>query len=181
MKITIKIGERFRSIGRRIYGLALKQFLAGCGSDFAPGFPLKIVGGENIKIGEKFSSMGPDYLYGDEGEITIGNNVLINTNVQIGASRGKIHIGNHVIIGANVVIRAADHGIAREGLIMNQPHRGGIITIEDDVWIGSNCVILRNVRLGRGCVVAAGAVVKKDVEPYSIVAGVPARKVTERV
>lgn len=179
--IIKKCHEKCCSLVRRIYGLALKQFLGSCGSDFVPGFPLKIVGGENIRIGNKFSSMGTDYLYGDEGELIIGDNVLLNTNVQIGASRGKIHIGNNVIIGANVVIRAADHGISRTSLMMNQPHRGGIITIEDDVWIGSNAVVLRNVRLGRGCVVAAGAVVKKNVEPYSIVAGVPARKVSARV
>jgi galactoside O-acetyltransferase len=64
---------------------------------------------------------------------------------------------------------------------MNQKHSGGQIVIEDDVWIGSNAVILRNVRLGHGCVVAAGAVVTKDVDPFSVVGGVPARKISERI
>jgi galactoside O-acetyltransferase len=181
MDIISKCWEKSCFIGRRIYGLALRQFLAECGSDFVPGFPLKILGGCNIKIGNNFRSMGQDYLYGDEGEIVIGDNVAINTNVQIGASGGIIHIGNNVIIGPNVVLRAADHGIARTKLIAEQTHREGSITIEDDVWIGSNAVVLRNVRLGRGCVVGAGAVVTKTFEPYSIVGGVPARKVADRV
>lgn len=181
MHIISKLWQKCCSIGRRIYGLVLKQFLAGCGSDFVPGFPLKILGGGNIKIGKNFRSMGHNYLYGDEGEIIIGDNLSLNTNVQIGASGGIIHIGNNVLIGPNVVLRAADHGISRTNLIQKQPHMGGVITVEDDVWIASNAVVLRNVRLGRGCVVAAGAVVTKDVEPYSIVVGVPARKVSDRV
>lgn len=125
--------------------------------------------------------MGHNYLYGEAGVIVIGDNLSLNTNTQIGADSGEIHIGNNVLIGPNVVIRVADHGISRASLIMKQPHVGSVITIEDDVWIGSNAVILRNVRLGRGCVVAAGAVVTKDVAPYDIVGGVPAIKISERV
>lgn len=125
--------------------------------------------------------MGHDYLYGNGGEIRIGDNCGMNTNVQIGSSGGKIVIGNNVLLGPNVVLRAADHGIVRAGLIRNQTHSGGEIIIEDDVWIAANVVVLKNVRLGKGCVVAAGAVVNKDVEPYSIVAGVPARKISERI
>lgn len=98
----------------------------------------------------------------------------------IGSSGGRIHIGDNVLIGQNVVLRAADHGLSRATLISEQPHVGGVIEMEDDVWIGANAVILRNVRLGKGSVVAAGAVVVKDAEPYSIVGGVPAKKISER-
>jgi galactoside O-acetyltransferase len=121
------------------------------------------------------------YLYGNDGEISIGNNISINTNVQIGASGGKIVIGNDVLIGPNVVIRATNHGVMRKMLINKQPHSGGTITIEDDVWIGSNAVILKNVRIAKGTIVAAGAVVVKDTEPYSIVGGIPAKKISERI
>ncbi len=145
-----------------------------------PAYPLTILGGENITIGDNFRSMGHTYLYGNEGEIIIGNNISLNTNVHIGSSGGKIYIGNNVLIGPNVVLRAADHGISRKTLINKQPHIGGIITIEDDVWIGANAVILKNVRLGKGSVVAAGAVVTKDTEPYTVVGGVPAKKISER-
>ena len=120
-------------------------------------------------------------MYGNDGEISIGNNISINTNVQIGASGGKIVIGNDVLIGPNVVIRATNHGVMRKMLINKQPHSGGTITIEDDVWIGSNAVILKNVRIAKGTIVAAGAVVVKDTEPYSIVGGIPAKKISERI
>ena len=158
----------------------LKYSLAACGKSFFPAIPLTILGGENIKIGDNFRSMGHSYLYGNDGEIIIGHNLSLNTNVQIGSSGGKIHIGDNVLIGPNVVLRAADHGLALTNLINKQPYVGGVITIEDDVWIGANAVILKNVRLGKGSVIAAGAVVTKDTEPYTIVGGVPAKKISER-
>ena len=175
------ISAKCASIVIRIYGYIKKGFLKKCGKRFHPHYPLKILGGENIEIGDDFSSMGHNYLYGNGGGIRIGDNCSINTNVQIGSSGGRIVIGNNVLLGPNVVIRAADHGIVRGDLIRNQPHSGGEIIIEDDVWIAANVVVLKNVRLGTGCVVGAGAVVNKDIEPYSIVVGVPARKVSERI
>ena len=59
------------------------------------------------------------------------------------------------------------------------PSKGGIL-IEDDVWIGSNSVILKNVKIGRGSIIAAGSVVTKNIEPFSIVAGTPAVKIGKR-
>lgn len=180
MNIIHRLMQKFGTFCLRIYGFALKQCLAECGSNFVPGFPIKIIGGENIKIGNNFRSMGNCYLYGNKGEIVIGDNLSINTNVQIGASGGIIHIGNNVLIGPNVVLRAADHGISRNNLIKKQSHIGGVIRIEDDVWICSNAVVLRDVELAIGCVVAAGAVVTKNVEEYTIVGGIPAVKISER-
>jgi len=101
--------------------------------------------------------------------------------VQIGASGGKITIGTHVIIGPNVVIRCANHLISRDSPIYHQAHAYGEVIIEDDVWIGSNAVIVSGVALATGTVVGAGAVVTKSTTPYSIVGGVPARKIGERV
>ena len=173
--------NKISALGRFIYGATKKISLAQCGKRFLPNYPLKIKDGKNIRIGDNFISMGNNYLYGNDGEIVIGNNLNLNTNVQIGASGGKVHIGNNVLIGPNVVIRAADHGISRKDLIRQQAHNGGMIIIEDDVWIGANVVVLKNVRLGEGCVVAAGAVVKEDVEPYMIVGGVPAKIIKKRV
>jgi len=180
MHIINKIWQYSRSILWRIHGLILRSSLAACGKDFIPGFPLRIMGGENIRIGDNFRSMGCNYLYGNEGEIIIGDNLSLNSNVLIGSSGGKIHIGNNVLVGPNVVFRAADHGLSKATLINKQPHQGGIIIVEDDVWIGANAVILKNVRLGRGSVVAAGAVVTKDTAPYTIVGGVPAKRISER-
>jgi galactoside O-acetyltransferase len=180
MKLVTWLLAKVAAMLRRIYGYGIRQGLRQCGARFSPGFPLTIKAGENIKIGNNFRSMGHDYLYADQGLIEIGDNMSMNTNVQIGASSGRIVIGDNVLIGANVVLRAADHGLSRTESIMSQPHVGGEIVIEDDVWIGSNAVVLRNVRLGRGCVVAAGAVVTKDVEPAIVVGGVPARRISSR-
>jgi galactoside O-acetyltransferase len=166
---------------RRLHSLLCKIHFKSCGNGFNAAYPLTVKGGCNIVIGNKFSSMGYDYLYADEGELVIGDYCSINTNVQIGASGGKIIIGDNVMIAPNVVIRAANHGINRESSMRFQPHTYGEIIIEDDVWIGSNAVITSGVVLAKGTVVGAGAVVTKSTEPYSIVGGVPARKISERV
>ena len=180
MRLISAVLNSCLSITRRVYGLVLRLSLAHCGRNFVPGFPLTILGGESISIGDNFRSMGHDYLYGNDGKIVIGNNVSLNTNVQIGSSGGRVQIGDNVLIGPNVVIRAADHGILRTELIRTQLHIGGDILVEDDVWIGANAVILKNVRLGKGCVVAAGAVVAADVEPYVVVGGIPAKRISVR-
>jgi len=64
--------------------------------------------------------------------------------------------------------------------IRDQGHRPGEIIVEDDVWLGANVTVIGSVRVGQGAVVAAGAVVTKDVEPYSIVGGVPAKFIKKR-
>ena len=165
----------------RLYSFLCKGCFKSCGTGFNAAYPLTIKGGCNIVVGNNFSSMGTDYLYANEGELTIGNNCSINTNVQIGASGGRIIIGHNVMIAPNVVIRASNHGISRESPMQFQTHIYGEIIIEDDVWIGSNAVITSGVVLAKGTVVGAGAVVTKSTDPYSIVGGVPARKISERV
>lgn len=135
-----------------------------------------------ISIGRNFNSAGRLYLYAHEGGwIEIGDDCAINTNVQIGAAAGKIVIGNCVMIAPNVVLRAANHDTKRGSVPMrHRPSIGGKIIIEDDVWIGSNAVITADVTIACGTVVGAGAVVTTSTEPYSIVGGVPARKIGER-
>jgi len=164
----------------RFYSALMKAQLQYCGPRFFATYPMTIHGGENIFIGSNFRSMGSTYLYGNEGSITIGDNLSLSTNVIINSSGGKIEIGSNVLIGPNTVLRAANHGLLRDELINTQPHDGGVISIKDDVWLGSNVVVLRNMTIGAGTVVAAGSVVTKDTEPYSIVSGTPARKIGER-
>lgn len=165
----------------RIYSYFCRFRFKCCGVKFRAVYPLVVKGGSAIRIGNNFSAMGTDYLYANDGELLIGDNCSINTNVQIGASGGKIIIGDNVMIAPNVVIRAANHGVRRDSLMRFQPHSYGEIVIEDDVWIGSNAVITSGVRLAKGTVVGAGAVVTKTTESYTIVCGVPARKISERV
>ncbi len=107
--------------------------------------------------------------------IEIGDNVVINRRVYLDGRMG-IKIKNNVSISPEVYILSMEH----------DPHdpmfatRGGVVTIDDNVWIGSRAMILPGVHIGEGAVVAAAAVVTKDVEPYRIVAGVPAKPIGDR-
>ena len=114
--------------------------------------------------------------------LEIGNRVAFNSNVMVNADReGKIIIGNNVIFGPNVVLRTSNHRFDNPDIpIRDQGHKSGVIRIDDDVWIGSNAVILPDVNIAKGAIVAAGAVVSKDVEAYSIVGGVPAKVISKR-
>lgn len=141
-----------------------------------------IIGWENIELGSNASFMKNSYIYAHEnGSLKVGDNISVNSNVQIGASGGKVVIGNDCLIGPNVVIRAANHNFERGDIPINkQGHSAGEIIIGDDVWIGANSVILPDVIIGRGTIVAAGAVVTKNVAPYSIIGGVPAKLIKMR-
>jgi galactoside O-acetyltransferase len=164
-----------------LYSSIVRHFFLRCGQGLRLPLTTSIRGYRNIVIGNNFVALGHLYLFAhDGGFVQIGDNCSVNTNVQIGGALGRIVIGNNVIIAPNVVVRAADHGISRAAPIRYQPHRRGEIIIEDDVWLGSNAVVTSGVTIARGTVVGAGAVVTRSTEPYSIVAGVPARKIGER-
>lgn len=148
---------------------------------FGPG--LLVLGGDRIRIGAHFSCWRLCTLAAcTDGRIEIGDHVSFNSNVYVNAcSGGTITIGNDVLIGPNAVLRASDHkfdDVTRP--IRTQGHTAGTIVVENDVWIGSNVTVVGGVRIGKGAVVAAGAVVTSDVEPYSIVGGVPARLIRKR-
>jgi len=165
-----------------IYSAIIKTRLKSCGDKARFRINTVIRGHENIIIGKNFNSLGPLYLYANDGGfLQVGDNCSINNNVQLGAASGKIIIGDNVMIAANVVIRSANHGMARESAMRFQPHEYGEIIIEDDVWIGANSVITSNVTIAKGAVVGAGSVVTKSTAPYSIVGGTPAVKIGERV
>ena len=137
---------------------------------------LTISGLANISIGEKARIGKSCFLRAQNGSLTLGDYVAISPCTHLGADHGEIHIGSYVAIGPCCVLRAANHNFKRTNVpIMLQGHEYGRIIIEDDVWIGANCVITPNVHIGHGSVIGAGAVVTRDVEAWSIVGGVPAR------
>jgi len=131
------------------------------------------------KCGEKL------FLYHDlivlyPKNIEIGSNVKINRGVFITAP-DKIIIGNDVLIGPYTVINSGNHNYSNPDIsIREQGHIFKPIVIEDDVWIGANSSILAGVTIGKGAVVGAGAVVTKNVNPYTVVGGVPATFIKER-
>ena len=107
--------------------------------------------------------------------ISIGNYTHVNRNAVLDA-RGGVIIGNSVSISHNVVIMSGGHDVNSPSF--EGDHRA--IVIEDYVWIGVNATVLKGVTIGEGAVVAAGAVVTKDVEPYAVVGGVPAKVIGYR-
>ena len=93
--------------------------------------------------------------------------------------KAKLEIGNRVSIGPRVTILPMEHANASRVRKAVNVRTGGGVKIKDDVWIGAGVIILSGVTIGECSVIGAGAVVTKDVEPYTIVAGVPARKIKD--
>lgn len=114
--------------------------------------------------------------------VSIGHHVYINRNCDLITTGSRIEIGNYVIIGPNVTIIAQNHDISnwKKPMIYSSKYKRGDIKIADDVWIGANVTILAGVTISRGSVIGAGAVVTKNVEAFSIVGGVPAKKIKDR-
>ena len=122
------------------------------------------------ELDENFRVFTP--FYTDFGKnIHLGKNVFINADCKF-QDQGGIYIGDDTLIGHNVVLATLNHE-------ENPENRGNLIAapikIGNKVWIGSNATILPGVTVGDGAIIAAGAVVTKDVDSMSIVAGVPAK------
>lgn len=115
--------------------------------------------------------------------VSIGHHVYINKNCDIITTGTTVKIGNYVMIGPNVTFVAQNHDVSdwKKPMIFGNKYKGGSIRVDNDVWIGANATILPGVTINRGAVVAAGAVVTKDVPPYAIFGGVPATKIKDRI
>lgn len=132
--------------------------------------------------------------------ITFGNNVKIHPNVQVFGG-GSIEIGDNVGIGRDTIIYAnykivigensliagqcyiidSDHGIARNELIQEQPMKSKPIIIGKDCWIAAGAKILKGSYIADGTVIGAGSIVNGDTDEYGIYAGVPYKKIGERL
>lgn len=140
----------------------------------------------------KFHSIGHNSYIGEDcvftyGHVDIGNHTYIGSKSVIQSAHGRIKIGNHVMFGPGVHIHGGNHIYNKVGLYMDEVGKidgdDGLVLIEDDVWIGSNAMIIsggKNITVGEGSIIAAGAVVTKDVAPYTIVAGIPAKYIKNR-
>lgn len=115
---------------------------------------------------------GPD-------KIVIRYGTYVNRYTMLDAHE-RIEIGRNCMIGPHCYITDANHGTAQGAAVKDQPMETAPIFIEDEVWLGAGVIVLAGVRLGRGAVVGAGAVVTKDVPPHAVFAGVPAREIARR-
>ena len=111
--------------------------------------------------------------------ILIGQGSYINRHTMIDAHE-HIEIGDNCFIGPFCYITDGDHQHRRDQPVQSQPMTTAPVKIGRDVWIGAGAIILKGVTLGDGAIVAAGAVVTKDVAPFAKVAGVPAKPIGER-
>lgn len=168
--------------GRILRGTHFAMSVSRCGARPVLGQGVEVTGGSSMEIGDNFVLNRHGELHSERGRLRIGNNVAIGANSCIASSDGgSIVIKDDVIIAQNVVVRAADHSHKRlDVAIRYQGHEGGEIVIGEGVWIGANAAVMRNVHIGAHSIVAAGAVVTRDVEPFSIVGGVPARLLRKR-
>jgi maltose O-acetyltransferase len=137
---------------RRLY---LKLFLGAMGR------------GTNIQMGCRI-------LHGHK--INLGERNVVNFGCMLDGRRFSIRTGNDVSIGPEAAILTLGHDPQSSAFA----DRGGDVVIGDRAWIGYRAIILPGITIGEGAAVAAGAVVTRDVEPFTIVAGVPAKKIGER-
>jgi acetyltransferase-like isoleucine patch superfamily enzyme len=140
-----------------------------------------IILGDHVTVGSMAMIRPSGYYRRTIGEgMSIGDHSNIGPYCYIGCS-GHIRIGSHVLMGARVSMHAENHNIDRVDVPIDaQGVTREDIVIEDDCWLGGGATILAGVHVGRGAVVAAGAVVTRDVPPYTVVAGMPARVVRRR-
>lgn len=143
-------------IAKKLRGHAVKGFIVSCGKNV------------NIERGANISS-----------KLSIGDNSGIGINCEV---IGSTVIGNDVMMGPECVIFTRNHQIERtdvsmrlQGFTEEKP-----VIIEDDVWIGQRVMIMPGIRVGKGSVIGAGAVVTKDVPRYAVVGGVPAKVIRYR-
>jgi maltose O-acetyltransferase len=127
-----------------------------------------------------FAWIQPGVTFVQTNRISVGAHFGVNSGTYINGL-GGVTMGDYVLIGSNVTISSGLHEIeGRFPPVFARPGVPRAITIEDDVWIGAGAVIMPGVTLRSGTVVGANSVVTKDTEAYSVVAGVPARKLRSR-
>ncbi len=137
-----------------------------------------------------FKRYGKNFIFDPNGHyncdhIEVGDDVSIGVGALFMASESKIVIGNKVMFAPYVTVIGGNHNTSVVGKFMydvqeKRPEDDHDVIFEDDIWVGSGAIILKGVRVGRGSIIAAGAVVTKDVPPYAVCGGIPARVLSYR-
>jgi acetyltransferase-like isoleucine patch superfamily enzyme len=140
-------------------------------------------GTAKIEIGENFRCLRLATLHTlrPEGKLTIGRDVIIAEGAQISVG-STIDIGDNALIGPHSMIVDSGHRYKdATRLIIEQELESTPIRIGADVWMGGHTIVLHGVTIGRGAVIGAGSVVTKDIPPYAVAVGTPARVIAYRI
>jgi acetyltransferase-like isoleucine patch superfamily enzyme len=151
------------------------EIAAGC--FVAPEARLFAEPGRPIRIGPGCSIAADVFVH---GPVELGAGVSLNARVSIDGGAAGVSIGEGTRVATGATIYAFDHGLAPDRPIRDQPVRSRGIHVGSDVWIGANAGITDGVTVGDHAVLGMGAVVTRDVPPWAIVAGVPARVIGDR-
>ncbi|WP_090557802.1 acyltransferase [Pedobacter hartonius] len=177
--IRSKINAVSSSVRRRyLKALGLKIKAGGSLGRIKCEWPANVtIGGDcNIQDDVVFWVKNP---FSNDNRIVLGDRVFIGRNCEINCN-SVISIGDDCLIGSNTIFADINHQIDKRYKINVQPVDKADIVLEEDVWIGAGCIILKGVRIGKGSVVGAGSLINKSVPDYEIWAGTPARKIGER-
>lgn len=166
-KIVLKFYNLFEGVIWKCKRKVLFSQLGGCG--------------KNVGIAINWSIPCPQNIF-------LGNNIILGENVRLSSTLSKIIIKDYVLFGPNVKVHGGNHRVdivGRTIMSIKESEKRPLIDdkdviIEEDVWIGDSAIILCGVTIGRGSVIAAGAVVTKSIPPYSIAGGCPAKVIKKR-
>ena len=167
----IKWGKRWR-----IYGIPIIQKHRRSWMSFGPGL--------RLRSSTRSNPLAPNHpvvltTWGENSRLDVGADFAMTGGTICAAA--SITIGDNVAVGANSIIVDTDFHSMDPQVRLKKPivARTAPVVIEDDVFIGMKCMILKGVKLGRGCVIGAGSIVTRDVPPRVIVAGNPAREIRQ--
>lgn len=158
-RLLPKSTRPFGRFARRLRGWLCRGLFEHAGQSINVERGADFGSGRTVRLGD-YSGIGVDCVL--SGRVTIGNNVMMGPR--------------SVLIARNHAFQDTEIPMNRQGFAEERP-----IVIGDDVWIGTNVIVLPGVSVGHGAILAAGAVVSKDVQPYSIVGGNPARRIGSRI
>ena len=182
--------------------MSFKEFIEKNISRFI--FVIKRIRGYFSELVSGKNFVHPTAILNHKRNVILGKGSVLNEYVIIRSPISKFIIGEHSHLGPFTVVLTSKFGITLGNYVMVAPHcvfaeggheyrnlnkpmllagefSTGPIVVEDDVWIGANCTILQNVRIGKGSIIGANSVVNRDVEPYAIVAGAPIEVIGSRI
>jgi len=122
---------------------------------------------------------GNNIFFSKKNTFSLGKDCFIGYGCHFGSD---VNIGDSVMLAPRVALVGGDHDISEKNVKLKESGRASckLITIKSNVWIGYGAIIMHGVTIGEGAVIAAGSIVTKDVDKFTVVAGVPAKKIRER-